>query len=621
MHQRKRRSVGPQQPLQVDKRADILILSRDDALLDKQTRMTVAGIAFGIFLVAHLLGAVYSPIQDCDEVFNFWEPTHYLNHGSGLQTWELSPEYAIRSWLYITIHAIPTACFSFLTSAESKVAQFYALRCSLAVFCALCEARLFAAISRWFNPRIATFYLLASVTSAGMFHAATSYLSSTFAMYSVILALGSFLDWQGGKQTAQGLTYLAIGTILGWPFVAVLCLPFVFEDFLMAVFDSDLIAFAQRMISGLSSSIGVLLVEVIMDSAYIHRLTSVPLNIVLYNVLSDDSRGPDLYGTEPWHFYPRNLVLNFNIWFLLALGSAPLILLHHITSARVPSPRSLLAKRTLLLSTPFYLWLAVFLAQPHKEERFMYPIYPCIALNASIALHVLLIWLGHLPVLPASFKLAITIGLLMVAAAAGVLRSILLATAYRAPLSIYEPLARPGGIIPGHVNNVCIGKEWYRFPSSYHLPAPARLRFLPSEFRGLLPGPFAEHNVRSYETNLERLVDLPHFFTSRRPGTFVTPDAMNDLNLEDPGKYSSIDECDYIIDSRLPSWTPTLKEPDWIGEAKAGKGEWEVVKCEAFMDSERTSTLRRTIWLPQRLAGSSWGDYCLLQRKAKRSTV
>jgi len=39
-------------------------------------------------------------------VFNYWEPTHYLSHGFGLQTWEYSPEYAIRSWFYVGIHAV-----------------------------------------------------------------------------------------------------------------------------------------------------------------------------------------------------------------------------------------------------------------------------------------------------------------------------------------------------------------------------------------------------------------------------------------------------------------------------------------------------------------------------------
>jgi len=62
--------------------------------------------AFYVFLGANILAALFAPIQDCDETFNYWEPTHYLSHGYGLQTWEYSPEYAIRSWLYVAIHAI-----------------------------------------------------------------------------------------------------------------------------------------------------------------------------------------------------------------------------------------------------------------------------------------------------------------------------------------------------------------------------------------------------------------------------------------------------------------------------------------------------------------------------------
>jgi alpha-1,2-mannosyltransferase len=62
--------------------------------------------AFYWFLSAALVSAWFAPIQDCDETFNYWEPTHYLSHGYGLQTWEYSPDYAIRSWLYIAFHAI-----------------------------------------------------------------------------------------------------------------------------------------------------------------------------------------------------------------------------------------------------------------------------------------------------------------------------------------------------------------------------------------------------------------------------------------------------------------------------------------------------------------------------------
>ncbi|KFY56261.1 hypothetical protein V497_06408 [Pseudogymnoascus sp. VKM F-4516 (FW-969)] len=62
--------------------------------------------ALWFFLLLNLLSALHSPIEDCDETFNYWEPTHYLAHSSGLQTWEYSPTYSIRSWAYVGLHAL-----------------------------------------------------------------------------------------------------------------------------------------------------------------------------------------------------------------------------------------------------------------------------------------------------------------------------------------------------------------------------------------------------------------------------------------------------------------------------------------------------------------------------------
>ena len=46
------------------------------------------------------------PLLTQRSVFNFWEPLHYLDRGHGFQTWETSPEYAIRSYAYIVLHLI-----------------------------------------------------------------------------------------------------------------------------------------------------------------------------------------------------------------------------------------------------------------------------------------------------------------------------------------------------------------------------------------------------------------------------------------------------------------------------------------------------------------------------------
>jgi alpha-1,2-mannosyltransferase len=88
-------------------------------------------------------------------VFNFWEPLHYITHGSGFQTWEATPQFAIRSWTYIFLH-FPFTVFGKLFST-SKVRSplfvplgsltleqrpsFFAVRLTLGFICSLCEAQ------------------------------------------------------------------------------------------------------------------------------------------------------------------------------------------------------------------------------------------------------------------------------------------------------------------------------------------------------------------------------------------------------------------------------------------------------------------------------------------------
>ena len=98
----------------------------------------------GLFGFMNLLAALYAPIPDCDETFNYWEPTHYLDRGFGLQTWEYSPEYALRSWLYIALHAVPGKVASiFLGRGRS---QFYAIRVLLGMACATAQTHFSSAI-------------------------------------------------------------------------------------------------------------------------------------------------------------------------------------------------------------------------------------------------------------------------------------------------------------------------------------------------------------------------------------------------------------------------------------------------------------------------------------------
>ena len=204
--------------------------------------------AFYIFGLVNVIAALFAPIQDCDEVFNYWEPTHYLTHGYGLQTWEYSPEYAIRSWLYILPHAI-VGKFASLFSTK-KTFEFYVVRVALGLLCAFCQTRLFSTVSRTMNPRVALLFMLIMLTSPGMFHASAAYLPTSFAMYTAMLGTACFADWRGGSKTNVGVMWFGIGAIVGWPFAAILVLPFIIEELILASITKEGIELLRRVLDG-----------------------------------------------------------------------------------------------------------------------------------------------------------------------------------------------------------------------------------------------------------------------------------------------------------------------------------------------------------------------------------
>lgn len=71
-----------------------------------------------------------------------------------------------------------------------------------------------------------------------------------------------------------------------------------------------------------------------------------------------------------------------------------------------------------------------------------------------------------------------------------------------------------------------------------------------------------------------------------------------------------------MVDSALPSWTPSELEPNYIADTD----NWESLKCAKFLDAAQTSTLGRLGWVPDlpmipEKYRRRWGDYCLLRRK------
>ena len=67
--------------------------------------------------------------------------------------------------------------------------------------------------------------------------------------------------------------------------------------------------------------------------------------------------------------------------------------------------------------------------------------------------------------------------------------------------------------------NVCIGKEWHRFPSSFFLPDNRWfLRFVQSDFKG----------------------QLPKYYSPFENATSISPTNMNDMNQEEMDRYVNL---------------------------------------------------------------------------------
>ncbi|KAI8099158.1 Alg9-like mannosyltransferase family-domain-containing protein [Halteromyces radiatus] len=624
-----------------------------DLITESNTFSFSLKTAFRLFLIIRCASGLYSVVQDCDEVFNYWEPVHYLLEGYGFQTWEYSPRYSIRSWAYILIYSL----FGFLAQliSSTKLQIFYLIRLLMAAFCSFAEAKLYRTVVEEINPHVARYLMVALFFSAGMFHASTALLPSTFAMYTTMMAFSSILQpptQMDRTRTYTSVFWLVLGG-LAWPFSGVIGIPFAIEEVVVYGRDTKTDKHGQLQVAVRSQHWRYLrvlrLVEAVLlstlvlggtmfliDSTIYQQWTFVPWNIVRYNVFSGaDGRGPDLFGTEPWYFYILNGFLNFNVVFLLALASGIIMLVTaYVDRHRVPGTTWTDAVWPYLLMSfklaPFYLWFLIFTCQPHKEERFLYVAYPLIALNAAIAIYFIrsLVSRGA-GYLGANINVRVyilrytSLAILVVYGLVSISRILALVTRYHAPLTVYnalwkerqEPLVHSNYIQERYAEDMttkelqlCVGKEWYRYQSSFFLPNDVRLRFIPSHFDGLLPNTFPED--RTTATYIDKDTTI-HYRTRNYDvlkGMRHHHDKTNDRNQpDDSATLKDLTQCDYMVDSYFPLHRGV--ESSFVMD-KA----WDRVFCEPYLDAAHSRQLARAFWVPGS-QGLQWGEYCLLKRK------
>ncbi|XBI63117.1 hypothetical protein VPH35_043602 [Triticum aestivum] len=378
-------------------------------------------------------------IHDCDEVFNYWEPLHFLLYRFGFQTWEYSSDHALRSYLYLFIHGLVAGPASSIFGGEHKVRVFYAVRIFLGLLSTITETVLVVALSRRYGKRLACYVLAMLCLTSGCFFASTSFLPSSFSMYAVTLSSALFLLEKGH--------------------------------------------FKRVFLSGLLTSLCLLVLSVVADYYSYGRWTSSVFNLLKYNVLGGGES--HLYGTEGTTFYFRNAFNNFNFAFVLALLFVGVAL----------SARKNYAPDLLIVVSPVYIWLAFMSLQAHKEERFLYPIYPLICVAAASVIDSFPYFFHDKYANEQSIfeKIAkglrpLILGFILCTSHS---RTFSMLNGYGAPLQIYRHLEYHEDTGPGSI--LCVGSEWHRYPSSFFVPSYiSEVRWIDDGFRGLLPFPFNE---------------------------------------------------------------------------------------------------------------------------------
>lgn len=301
----------------------------------------------------------------------------------------------------------------------------------------------------------------------------------------------------------------------------------------------------------------------------------------MYNVLSG-STSSELYGTEPWTFYFVNGFLNLNVAF--PMGLLGLLFAVVCGSVGLPKKKATFELTPIWYLSPLVVWIAIFFPQAHKEERFIFPVYPLICLSASYALLVSTRLISKLASKIVSFSIRTPLKLLsqlvyVVFLLVSMSRTAALYKGYHAPMKIYQHVAELEATTP---SRLCVGKEWYRFSSSFFLPKNNALsiEFIKSGYDGLLPKPFSAVN-----------------------GTSIIPTHMNNMNAEEPTRYVDLDTCDYIVDQETGS-------PNYRSQA-----EWAEQVCYPFLDPARSNGLFRAFYIPfLSEKKTEHNAYCLLKR-------
>ncbi|CAI5954829.1 unnamed protein product [Closterium sp. NIES-65] len=249
------------------------------------------------------------------------------------------------------------------------------------------------AVPAGIGERVGVCGLLLLCFCSGNFLASTTFLPSTFSMYAITWATSLTIQGRPAAATAAA----AAGVLLGWPFAGLAALPLVLHGMITG-------GFVKVVASGAITTVLVSGLSLCFDRLYYGQWTSSVFNLIRYNVFGGgDGAGSTLYGVEGPLFYLRNGLNNFSL--ALPLGLILPLLLLIACFASSPFRRQGRGGNggverggkgfvgwkevVALLLLPVVIWVGFMSLQPHKEERFLYPIYALIPVTAAIAITII----------------------------------------------------------------------------------------------------------------------------------------------------------------------------------------------------------------------------------------
>lgn len=605
------------------------------------------------FLVATLLAvrlsyAFFGIIADCDEVYNYWEPLNFLIRNFGKQTWEYAPEYGLRSWCLLLIFSIVKYPFEIINryivflpaplsqfSIHPKV-YFYTVRVLLALFTSLSELKLSNSLRFAISDDVSSVFLILQIFNPGMSHASISLLPSSLCLILGMLSTSSIVRFMRhnhlykiaskkfktveikekdtkdkSKTILPQLRYLldqlnaamnqdfafttvfyALSGVLSWPFCLVLPSTFYLYSVLQVLIKREFFTIVLYFVVGIASVgfIGLMMAEV--DWIFYQNMGFVPWNMVSYNVLNASSdAGPDIFGVEDITYYIKNLLLNFNLSLPFALLGLVIPFINPILCLNVFKIDSF---DLLIFLSSIFVWCGIFFSQAHKEERFLYPIYHLINISASISIVYFTSFFKESNIFVIKFYNFLLKSVIVITyTSISISRIFSLLINYSAPIRVFDKLSTIDTDAIYNTENVCLGREWYHYPSSFFLDDNMRLKFVESGFRGMLPGDFKEYPENTWANKIKSI-------------SSNTTIEFNNKNIYNPETVVDFNVCDYYIDIVSDVNTD-------MGEialfAKNGKDEeivttdanWEVIYCDSFINSDESSGISKILYLPSNI--------------------